>query len=134
MIEYWTVSAIGGVLSGTMGVHGHFANGLAALYLATGQDAACVAESAMGVTRFEITQEGDLYACVSLPGIMVGTVGGGTGLPSQAACLELMGLNGTGNSSALAEVCAGLLLAGELSIIAALATGEFTKAHRKLAR
>lgn len=134
MVDYWRMATIGGVLSGTMGVQGHFANGLAALYIATGQDAACVAESAMGVTRFEITDEGNLYAAVTLPAIMVGTIGGGTGLPSQKACLELLGLHGSGKSNALAEVCASLLLAGELSIIAALATGDFTKAHRKLAR
>lgn len=134
LVNYWRVSAIGGVLSGTLGVQGHFANGLAALYIATGQDAACVAESAMGVTRFEINSEGGLYAAVTLPSIMVGTVGGGTGLPSQKACLDLMELYGTGKSAALAEVCAGLLLGGELSIIAALATGNFTKAHKKLAR
>jgi len=134
LIDYWRMSAIGGVLSGTMGVHGHFANGLAALYIATGQDAACVAESTMGVTRFELTDAGDLYASVTLPCVMVGTVGGGTGLPSQRACLELMGLAGSGNSGALAEICAGLLLGGELSIIAALATGDFTRAHHKLAR
>ncbi len=134
MADYWRMSAIGGVLSGTLGIQGHFANGLAALYLATGQDAACVAESATGVTRFEITEDGGLYASVTLPGIMVGTVGGGTGLPTQRACLELMGLAGTGKARALAEVCAGLLLAGELSIIAALCAGHFSRAHRKLAR
>ena len=134
MADYWRMSAIGGVLSGTLGIQGHFANGLAALYLATGQDAACVAESATGVTRFEVTPEGGLYASVTLPGIMVGTVGGGTGLPTQNACLQLMGLAGDGKSRALAEVCAGLLLAGELSIIAALSAGHFSRAHRKLAR
>lgn len=134
MADYWRMSAIGGVLSGTLGIQGHFANGLAALYLATGQDAACVAESATGVTRFEVTADGGLYASVTLPGIMVGTVGGGTGLPSQKACLELMGLSGSGHARALAEVCAGLLLAGELSIIAALSAGHFSRAHRKLAR
>lgn len=78
--------------------------------------------------------EGNLYASVTLPSIMVGTVGGGTSLPTQKACLQLMGLHGTGHARALAEVCAGLLLAGELSIIAALAVGHFTRAHRKLAR
>lgn len=134
MEEYWRMSAIGGVLSGTLGIQGHFANGLAALYLATGQDAACVAESATGVTRFEALPDGALYASVTLPGIMVGTVGGGTGLPTQKACLDLMGLSGTGHARALAEVCAGLLLAGELSIIAALSAGHFSRAHRKLAR
>ena len=134
MEQYWQMSAIGGVLSGTLGIHGHFANGLTALYLATGQDAACVAESATGVTRFEVTDDGGLYASVTLPGIMVGTVGGGTGLPTQRACLELMGLAGGGKARALAEVCAGLLLAGELSIIGALSAGHFSRAHRKLAR
>jgi hydroxymethylglutaryl-CoA reductase (NADPH) len=134
MTDYWRMSAIGGVLSGTLGIQGHFANGLAALYLATGQDVACVAESATGVTRFEVTPDGGLYASVTLPGIMVGTVGGGTGLPAQRACLELMGLAGDGKARALAEVCAGLLLAGELSIIAALGAGHFSRAHRKLAR
>lgn len=134
MADYWRMSAIGGVLSGTLGIQGHFANGLAALYLATGQDAACVAESATGVTRFEVNPQGGLYASVTLPGIMVGTVGGGTGLPTQKACLDLMGLSGNGNARALAEVCAGLLLAGELSIIAALGAGHFSRAHRKLAR
>ena len=134
MVDYWQMSAIGGVLSGTLGIHGHFANGLTAIYLATGQDAACVAESATGITRFEVTEAGDLYATVTLPGIMVGTVGGGTGLPSQKACLDLMGLSGTGNARALSEVCAAILLGGELSIIAALSAGHFSRAHRKLAR
>ena len=134
MTDYWRMSAIGGVLSGTLGIQGQFANGLAALYLATGQDAACVAESATGVTRFEETPDGGLYAAVTLPGIMVGTVGGGTGLPAQRACLALMGLAGEGKARALAEVCAGLLLGGELSIIAALSAGHFARAHHKLAR
>jgi hydroxymethylglutaryl-CoA reductase (NADPH) len=134
MSDYWRMSAMGGVLSGTIGVQGHYANGLAALYIACGQDAACIAESAVGVTRFEVRSDGALYAAVTLPNLMVGTVGGGTALPSQRACLELMGLYGEGHARALAEVCAGMALAGELSIIGALAAGEFTRAHRKLAR
>ncbi len=134
MCNYWRTSAIGGVLSGTIGIQGHFANGLAALYLATGQDVACVAESAIGITRFEKTSSGDLYAAVTLPGIMVGTVGGGTGLPTQNACLQLMNLAGPDKSRALAEVAAGLILGGELSIIGALAAGHFSRAHQNLAR
>ncbi len=134
MVNYWRMSALGGVLSGTLGVQGHYANGLAALYLATGQDVACVAESAVGITRFEETAAGDLYASVTLPNIMVGTVGGGTGLPSQQAALNVLGLAGTGHARALAEVCAGLCLAGELSIIGALCAGDFSRAHRVLAR
>lgn len=134
MVNYWRMSAVGGVLSGTMGVQGHYANGLAALFLACGQDVACVAESAVGVTRFEVGEGGGLYASVTLPNIMVGTVGGGTGLPSQRACLELMGLAGEGHAAALAEVCAAVCLAGELSIIGALCSGNFSRAHKVLAR
>jgi len=122
------------VLSGTMGTQGHYANGLAALYLACGQDVACVAESAVGVTRFEVTPQGDLYASVTLPNIMVGTVGGGTGLPSQRACLDILGLAGAGHARALAEVAAAVCLAGELSIVGAICSGEFTRAHALLAR
>ena len=134
MVDYWYASAIGGVMSGSTGIHGHYANGLAALYLACGQDIACVAESATGITRLETTQEGDLYASVTLPNIMVGTVGGGTGLPSAKACLDILGLAGTGNSTALAEVAAAIVLAGELSIIAAFCSGDFASAHRSLSR
>nr|WP_086940124.1 hydroxymethylglutaryl-CoA reductase [Thaumasiovibrio occultus] len=134
MVNYCRLSATGGVISGSIGVHGHYANGLAALYIACGQDAACVAESAVGITRLEHSANGDLYAAVTLPNLMVGTVGGGTGLPSQSACLDILGLNGAGNAKALAEVTAGLCLAGELSIIGALSAGHFSRAHHKLAR
>jgi hydroxymethylglutaryl-CoA reductase (NADPH) len=134
MAEYWCASAIGSVMSGSTGVQGHFANGLAALYLACGQDVACVAESATGITRLETTEEGDVYASVTLPNIMVGTVGGGTGLPSAKACLNILGLSGTGKSAALAEVAAAIVLAGELSIIGAFCSGDFAMAHRSLSR
>jgi hydroxymethylglutaryl-CoA reductase (NADPH) len=134
MVNYWRMSALGGVMSGTIGVHGHYANGLAALFIACGQDAACVAESAVGITRFELTETGDLYASVSLPNLIVGTVGGGTSLPSQRACLEILRLAGPDHAEAFAEVCAGLALAGELSIIGALSSHEFARAHSRLAR
>jgi hydroxymethylglutaryl-CoA reductase (NADPH) len=134
MVDFWRMSIMGGVLSGTMGAQGHYANGLAALYIACGQDAACVAESAVGVTRFEVLEDGALYASVTLPNIMVGTVGGGTGLPSQQACLEVLGLAGAGHARALAEVAAAVCLAGELSIVGAICSGEFARAHALLAR
>jgi hydroxymethylglutaryl-CoA reductase (NADPH) len=134
MSDYWRMSALGGVMSGTMGIQGHYANGLAALYIACGQDAACVAESAVGITRFEVESDGALYAAVTLPNLVVGTVGGGTGLPSQRACLEILGLAGAGKSQAFAEVAAALALAGELSIIGALTAGDFARAHQRLAR
>jgi hydroxymethylglutaryl-CoA reductase (NADPH) len=134
MANYWRMSAMGGVLSGTIGVQGHYANGIAALYLACGQDVACVAESAVGVTRFELTPNGGLYAAVTMPNLVVGTVGGGTALPTQRACLDLLGLDGPGHANAFAEVCAALCLAGELSIVGALVAGDFSRAHEQLAR
>jgi hydroxymethylglutaryl-CoA reductase (NADPH) len=134
MAECWQMGALGGVMSGTIGAQGHYANGLAALYVACGQDIACVAESAIGVTRMDVTDGGALYAAVTLPGLMLGTVGGGTGLPSQRACLDIMGLAGPNKAKALAEVCAGLVLAGELSITGAISAGHFARAHLRLAR
>ena len=134
MVDYWRTSAIGGVLSGTIGVQGHYANGLAALFIACGQDAACVSEAAVGVTRFEVGPDGELYAAVTLPNLIVGTVGGGTGLPSQRACLDVLGLAGAGHARAFAEVSAAVALAGEISIIAALSAHQFAQAHARLAR
>ena len=134
MLDYWQMSSLGGVLSGTIGVQGHYANGLAALFIACGQDAACLSEASVGVTRFTLDGDGGLYAAVTLPNLIVGTVGGGTGLPSQRACLEILGLAGTGHARALAEVCAALAQAGELSITAALSAQHFTQAHARLAR
>ena len=134
MVEFGQMTTTGALMSGGIGVNAHYANALSALYIACGQDAACVAESAIGITRIEKTAKGQLYACVTLPNLMVGTVGGGTELPSQKACLDILGLAGSGKAKALAEVAASLCLAGELSIVGAFCAGHFSKAHRKLAR
>lgn len=134
MVKFGQVTTSGAALSGGIGVNAHYANALAALYIACGQDAACVSESAIGITRMELTEQGGLYACVTLPNLMVGTVGGGTGLPSQKACLDIMGLHGNGKAKALAEVAASLCLAGELSIVGAFCAEHFSRAHQKLAR
>lgn len=133
MADYARVASVGASISGQIGIHAHFANALAALYIATGQDAACVAESTNGMSRMEPREDG-LYCTVTLPNVMVGTVGGGTGLPAQARALELMGLRGAGKAPALAEVVAATCLAGEISIVAAIAAGHFTHAHESLAR
>jgi hydroxymethylglutaryl-CoA reductase (NADPH) len=134
MDDYWRSSTIGIIQSGAIGAHGHYANGLAALLLATGQDVACVAESAIGITRMEVTDDGSLYASVTLPNLIVGTVGGGTGLPTQRECLEMMDCFGPGKARKLAEICGAVVLAGELSIAAALAAGHFSSAHQKFGR
>lgn len=129
MMEYWKMSFVGGVQSGSIGVQGHFANGLTALFIACGQDAACVAEAATGITRVDVTEDKDLYISVTLPNLIVGTVGGGTHLPTQRECLELLGCVGDGTSRKFAEICAVTILAGELSIMGAIASGQFAKAH-----
>ena len=134
MVAYARFASLGGAMSGTLGIQGHFANGLAAMFIACGQDAACVAEAAIGTTRMETTGEGALYVSVTLPNLIMGSVGGGTKLPSQQACLEIMGLAGAGHARALAEVAAALCLAGEISIVGAICSGEFTRAHALLAR
>lgn len=134
MVDYGRFATVGGIMSGMVGTQGHYANGLAAMFIACGQDAACVAEAAVGNTRMELTAERDLYVSVTLPNLIMGTVGGGTKLPSQRSCLEIMGMAGAGHAQALAEVTAALCLAGEISIVGAISAGEFTRAHTRLAR
>ena len=134
MAEYWRSSTIGVIQTGSIGAQGHYANGLTALFIATGQDAASVAEAAIGITRMEMNKDGSLYASVTLPNLIVGTVGGGTSLPTQRECLELMGCYGAGNARKYAEICGALVLAGELSIAAALSAGHFSSAHKKFGR
>ncbi len=133
MLDYGKIANLGAHLSGQFGAQAHYANALAALYIATGQDAACVSESAMGFTRME-REDDDLFCSVTMPNILVGSVGGGTGLPSQTAALNIMGLKGAGHGAALAEVAAATCLCGEISIVAAIASGDFTRAHESLAR
>lgn len=134
LAQYWRSSTVSVIQSGSIGAQGHFANGLTALFLATGQDVACVAEAAVGVTRMEVVNNKDLYIAVTLPNLIVGTVGGGTKFPTQQECLRLMDCAGTGTARRYAEICGALLLCGELSIAAALAEGHFTTAHRRLGR
>ena len=131
---YWKAAFVASAQAGSIGVQGQFANGLAALFLACGQDVACVAEAAMGSVRLERTEAGDLYASVCLPNLIVGTVGGGTGTPTARECLGLLGCVGEGSAAKLAEIAGGLILAGEISIAAALTSGEFTQAHATLGR
>jgi len=134
MIRYWQISVLGGSLSGSIGVQGHFANALAAIFIACGQDAACVSEASVGLTRMDLTADGDLYMSVSLPNLPVGTVGGGTHLPTARECLAMMDCAGEGRARKLAEICAAMALAGEISIIGALSAGEFAGAHARYGR
>ena len=134
MAEYWRMSFIGGVQTGSIGVSGHISNGIAALFLATGQDAACISEASVGITRMEVADGGGLYAAVTLPNLILGTVGGGTTLPTARECLRILDCDGADRAARLAEICAAVTLAGELSIVAALCSGDFARAHATLGR
>ena len=134
MVKYSQYSVLATMQSGTIGAQGHLANGLASLFIATGQDVACVSEAAVGITRMEVTDTGDLYIAVTLPNLIVGTVGGGTNFPTQQECLAIMQCEGKGTARKYAEICGALLLAGELSIVAAMSAGHFTSAHEKFGR
>jgi hydroxymethylglutaryl-CoA reductase (NADPH) len=90
LVRYWQVAIMGGIQSDSIGVHGHYANALAALFIACGQDVACVAEAATGLTRLDVTSAGDLYLSVSLPNLIVGTISGGTALPTARECPQMM--------------------------------------------
>jgi hydroxymethylglutaryl-CoA reductase (NADPH) len=129
LVRYWQVAIMGGIQSGSIGVHGHYANALAALFIACGQDVACVSEAATGLTRMDVTSAGDLYLSVSLPNLIVGTVGGGTALPTAKECLQMMDCYGAGRARKFAEICAATVLAGELSLIGAITAGEYGQAH-----
>lgn len=128
---------IGSALSGSLGFNSHFANIIAALFTATGQDIAHTVEGSLGITTTEVTKQGDLYFAVYLPDLMVGTIGGGTGLATQKEALSLLGVYGGNkgkNALAFAEIVAATVLAGELSLLASLSEGSLAKAHIKLAR
>ncbi|MFH0875911.1 MAG: hydroxymethylglutaryl-CoA reductase (NADPH) [archaeon] len=126
---------LGSALSGSYGFNAHFANIIAAIFLATGQDMAHVVEGSHGFTNIEKCSSA-LDVSVTIPALQVGTVGGGTNLPSQKECLDMLGVAGPGivpgeNSNKLAEIIAGAVLAGEISLLGALSAGHLVKSHLK---
>lgn len=126
---------LGSAVSGSIGFNAHFANIVAALYLATGQDIAHTVEGSIGITTTEIEEEKDLYISVYLPAVLVGSVGGGTALDTQKEALSILGLNNMENQSMmLAKLVGATTLAGELSLLASLSERSLAKAHKKLAR
>ena len=124
---------VGSAMAGSLGFNAHAANMIAAVYIATGQDPAQVVEGSLTMTTCE-NVDGDLYICVRLPAIEIGTVGGGTKLPAQKECLRIMGCEGAGNARKLAELVAVTVLAGELSTLGAQAAGQLGAAHKRLGR
>lgn len=131
MAHYCHTSWLGGIQSGGIGIQGHVANALAGIFIACGQDVACVSEAAVGITEMLVSDAGNLKVNISLPNLTVGTVGGGTHLPTARECLQMLGCFGSGKARKFAEVCTATALAGEVSIIAALAAGHFGKAHAR---
>lgn len=125
---------LGSAMSGSLGFNAHFANIIAALFLATGQDPAHVVEGSMGMTTAKALQNGDLYFSIYLPSLMIGTVGGGTTLATQKEALEMLGVAGSGKVETFAEIIAGAVLAGELSLLASLSEGSLASAHEKFGR
>lgn len=128
------VSQAGGVLAGSANFGAHAANGLAALFIATGQDAANVSESHTAITYSQVLDNGDYYWSITLPALIVATVGGGTGLPTQQECLRLLRCSGPGTVHALAEICAAVVLAGEVSLASAVLAGDWVTSHEALGR
>jgi hydroxymethylglutaryl-CoA reductase (NADPH) len=134
LADLWHRTVLGSIHAGTLGYNGHFANGLTAMFIALGQDVANVVNASTGVTSLEVLESGDLYASVTLSSLTVATVGGGTALGTSRECLQLLGCLGAGHAARLAEIIAASLLAGELSIGAAIASGEFVAAHEQYGR
>jgi hydroxymethylglutaryl-CoA reductase (NADPH) len=133
-LSLWHHTVIGHMHAHTVGYNGHFANGLAAIFIACGQDVGNLPNCSVGMTNFEITESGDLYASVTLPSLTVATIGGGTGLGTATECLSLLRCDGVGSALKLAEIITAALLAGELSIGAAIISGEFVAAHEAYGR
>ena len=133
LFRVWQCTMMGHVQAGAIGCNAHAANGLAAIFIATGQDVACVVSSACVLTCFEPHEDG-LYVTTTLPALSVATMGGGTGLPCQQEALAIMDCQGTGNAPKLAEIIAAAILGGEISMGAAIASGEFVKAHEEYGR
>lgn len=122
---------VGSAMAGSIGFNAHYANIIAGVFAATGQDLGQVVEGSLGITSAEITESGDLYFSIHLPSLMVGIIGGGTNLPTQKEALGVIGANSV---LEFAEVIAGAVLAGELSLLASQAEGTLAISHIKLGR
>jgi hydroxymethylglutaryl-CoA reductase (NADPH) len=133
MFRVWQSTVTGNFQAGSVGYHGHAANGLTAIFIATGQDVANVVNSSCAMTVFEPHPDG-LYVSTTLSALSVATVGGGTALPTPREALGIMGCVGTGKAAKMAEIVAATVLGGEISMGAAIASQEFVGAHERYGR
>ena len=128
------VSNLGGFMAGVVNNGSHSPNAIAAMFIATGQDAGNLAESSTAMVYAELLPDGAYYYSITIPSLIVATYGGGTGLPTQRECLELLGCYGKDNVRKLAEVVGATVLCGELSLGAAVVAEEWVDAHDRLGR
>jgi len=134
LCHHYGVANIGSIMSGANNNGLHSANAITAMFIATGQDVANVAESSAGIMYAEMTPEKDLYLSITIPSLIVATYGGGTGLATQRECLELLGCYGRGGVQRFAEIVAGVVLAGELSLAAAISSSDWVSSHEQYGR
>ena len=128
------ISNAGAFMAGSANNGAHSANGLTALFIATGQDVANVAESHAAITYAQLLPNGDYYWSITIPSLIVATYGGGTGLPTQRECLDVLGCYGAGKVDKLAEICAAVVLAGETSLSSAILAEHWVSSHDRLGR
>ncbi len=134
LVYHHGVGNVGGFMSQVNNNGLHSANAVAAVFIATGQDAANVAESSAGIIYVEKTPENDLYISLTIPSLIVATYGGGTGLATQRECLEVLGCYGEGKVNKFAEIVAATALAGELSLASAISSQDWVAGHDKYGR
>ncbi|MEM7678555.1 MAG: hydroxymethylglutaryl-CoA reductase [Myxococcota bacterium] len=134
LYEARIVHLVGGHMAGSAYVGAHAANGLTAMFIATGQDVANVSESHAGIAFTKILGNGDYYWSVTLQALIVGTYGGGTGLATPRECLDMLGCYGTGGADKFAELCAAVVLAGDISLTGAILRGDWVTSHEKYGR
>jgi hydroxymethylglutaryl-CoA reductase (NADPH) len=132
--QHYKASTVGTMLSGAINNGCHSANAITAMFIATGQDVANVAESSAALLYADLTADKDLYMSITLPSLIVATCGGGTGLPTQRECLEAMDCYGVGKVRKLAEIVAGTVLAGEISLAAAISSLDWVSSHDQYGR
>ncbi len=128
------LSNMGAMMAASVNNGAHFANGITAMFIACGQDVANVAESSAGFVHGELKENGDYYFSVTIPALIVATYGGGTGLPTQKECLNVLGCYGEGKVNKLAEIVAATVLCGELSLASAIVSDQWVSSHDQMGR
>ena len=134
LFYHYNVANVGAILSGANNNGLHSANGITAMFIATGQDVANVSESSAAILYTELTPDGDLYMALTIPSLIVATHGGGTSLATQRECLELLGCYGRGTVNRFAEIVAAVALAGEISLASAISSSDWVSSHEQYGR